>query len=869
MDIKRSQFLATFLRLWPALVAVIILTVLLALLRLEYAVLGVALLIVLIAIEAARTTERGSVYTDLFEDVISEMDDAISEAVVSNPFPLCMIDRKGWIVWMDAAFESMFEPEKNPMGINIQDLTGLKIQEMTNEDLKNRIVTISAIQRSFSVQFSAEPVPRFPGDPLPGSTQALRKKRADLKQTGASRPEAHQSADGILRGAESKSGSPAVKTAASGEKQSVHPPGKAVAGREAATRTSGLDGLDLPLELPPNEPDAIDVETQVVPDPEDNLQLLEYLTASTPEDDDAMMCQTIRFNIGEFEAGGSIGDLLSGRSRREQNRDPGLYMLHWMEVTENLSLRKQYNEEKLCIIHVNVDNIDDILEQAPDDRKSSLSGDIEKAVRQWATRNQGAFVRINYARSVILCESRNIEINETNKFPILDEVREIPTGVDIPASLSIGIGKGGKTIAQTEEYAIAALELALGRGGDQAVVKRGLNVEYFGGKLPTVEKRNKGRSRIVALALQRLIDQSSRVFIMGHKLPDMDALGAALGVARMAKNRGKETNIVIDSWSAVDMLYKLAVEEGQHRFVMSDYAKLIISRDDLLVVVDTHKPSLAECGELADYVDRLVIIDHHRRGEEFFAHPTLVHIEPYASSAAELVSEMLQYVSEDKKGLTRVEAEGLLAGIAVDTKNFSVKTGVRTFEAATWLRRQGADTIIVRQFFKTDMEMLKEKAGILTNARMLPGNMAISRTRGVYDNVAVLISMAADELLNIRGIRASFVVGETEKGGLRVSARSLGDVNVQRIMERIGGGGTLMQAGAQLNMDPDQAVGLIENVVREYVEEEAEREKQKKKEHKAAGENGANGKEPGRRSRNNGNQARNTGKVSRNTGGKS
>ena len=381
--------------------------------------------------------------------------------------------------------------------------------------------------------------------------------------------------------------------------------------------------------------------------------------------------------------------------------------------------------------------------------------------------------------------------------------------------MSVGIGTNGKTISQTEEYAEAAMDLSQGRGGDQVVVRRGTEVNYYGGRLQTVEKRNKGKSRIVALALRQLIDQSSRVFVMGHKLPDMDSLGSALGVARFAKNRGKEVNIVIDTWDAVDMMYEKALSEDQYNFIRSDYAKLIIKNDDLLIVVDNHKPSISECGELTERVDRIVIIDHHRRGEEMIANPTLTHIEPYASSTSELVAEMLQYASTEKKDITRFEAEAMLAGIAVDTKNYTIKTGVRTFEAATWLRRMGADPTAVRQFFQTDIDIFRNKAQIIAQAKRLPGNIALSYSKGPKKNISVLISMAADELLNVRGVKASFVIGESDQGGLRISARSLGDINVQMIMEKIGGGGNLTTAGAQLNMELNDALSMMERVVME------------------------------------------------------
>ncbi len=600
-------------------------------------------------------------YSDLFEKIATEMDETISATVLDNPYPLSLLSSTGVVLWCNDKFKNLFEDSESIIGSNIYDITGVKIHELSNEELKDRIITMAALKKVFKVQHS----------------------RA------------------------------------------------------------------------------------------------EHYVSGNPE---------------------------------------VMFMVYWRDITVSETLKKTYRDERLCISYVQVDNMEDIISQASDEKKASLRGEVETILRQWATRCQGAIIRLSKDMFVMLCDARNADINEANKFPILDEVRSIATGGDIPVSLTIGIGRAGKTIDQTEEFASAALDLALGRGGDQAVVKKGSIVDYYGGKLPTVEKRNKGKSRIVALALRRLIDQSPRVFIMGHKLADMDSFGASLGIARMAMARGKEVNIVIDSWAAVDMLYKLAVEAGEYKFVKSDAAKTDIKKEDLLVVVDNHKASMSECPDLVSMVDRIVIIDHHRRGEDIIKNPTLIHIEPYASSTCELVTEMLQYVSTEKKGLTNIEAEGLLAGIAVDTKNFSIKTGVRTFDAAAWLRRQGADTIIVRQFFQTDINMFTEKAAIISRAKIISGDIALSYSEKPNKNLSALIAMAADELLNIRGIKASFVVGKTESDKLRVSARSLGDMNVQLIMEKIGGGGNFTTAGAQLDMEMSEALQLIENIVEEFAQ---------------------------------------------------
>lgn len=663
--------------------AMILFTIIIAFIRPIAVIPAVVIIVLAVIISSRMPARRNLAMNDYFEDMAKEMDENIAASVIYSPYPLCTMDTYGHIIWMNHAFKEIFLHGERNDTMDIYDLTGVKIHEFTNEELKDKTITVASINRSFKVQM-----------------------------------------------------------------------------------TSGKHwGMD------------------------------------TCDGVKSAMC-----------------------------------MLHWIETTASEELRRMYREAWPCIALISIDNLDDIIANAQDDKKATIAGDIEKLVRQWALKCQAAVIKRSQSSFVMFMDERNLQNSEANKFPVLDDVRTLDTGTDIPASLSIGIGANGKTIAQTEEFAEAAMDLSQGRGGDQVVVRRGTEVNYYGGRLQTVEKRNKGKSRIVALALSQLIDQSPRIFVMGHKLPDMDSLGAALGVARFAKNRGKEVNIVIDTWDAVDMMYERALAEGEYNFIRSDYAKLIIKNDDLLIVVDNHKPSISECGELTERVDRIVIIDHHRRGEEMIANPTLTYIEPYASSTSELVAEMLQYANTAKKEITHFEAEALLAGIAVDTKNYTIKTGVRTFEAATWLRRMGADPTIVRQFFQTDIDIFRDRAQIIAQAKRLPGDIAISYSRGPKKNISVLISMAADELLNIRGMRASFVVGESDRGGLRVSARSLGDINVQMIMEDIGGGGNLTTAGAQLDMDLDDALRLLEKVVLEHTAERLQKEKAHKE--KSAKETG-------------------------------
>ncbi len=495
--------------------------------------------------------------------------------------------------------------------------------------------------------------------------------------------------------------------------------------------------------------------------------------------------------------------------------DGGNSILYWFDVTTYENLKTLYKEEKYCLGYVQVDNFDDLIDSSPADKKSMIAAQIEKMIRQWASKINASLTKFDDDKYLVIFENKNYDKLEENKFAILDEIREIETDADFPVSLSVGIGIGGKTPFQQSEYAQAALDLALGRGGDQAVVKKINKIEYFGGRLQAVEKRNKGKSKIMAHALKQLVDQSARVIIMGHQKPDMDSFGAALGIYRIAKNKNKDAYILINSYSeSLQNIYKKASDSGNYTFVNTATALTLIDKETLLVVVDTHRPSFTECPELLLKTERIVVIDHHRKTEENIDNATLSYMEAYASSTSELITEIMQYVS-DKKEIDKFEAEALLAGITVDTKSFSVKTGVRTFEAASWLRRSGADLASVKQFFQNDMEMYKLKSEAIINAKIIKGGVAISKCEGVRANMHLITSQAADELLNIKGIKAAFVVGRNDDNKTAVSARSLGEVNVQLIMEKMGGGGHLTIAGGQIDLSVEDTLIEIEKLVKE------------------------------------------------------
>ncbi len=494
-------------------------------------------------------------------------------------------------------------------------------------------------------------------------------------------------------------------------------------------------------------------------------------------------------------------------------------ILYWNDITNHENLKILYNEETTIMSYIQVDNYEDVISTAPEEKRPELAAEIDKSIRVWANRINGSITRFDDDKYVFIFEQKHLEKLEALKFQILDDIREIDTSSDFQATLSIGVGVGGKTPGMQDEYALAALDLAHGRGGDQAVIKKINKIEYYGGKSQTVEKRTKGKSRIMAHALRQLIDQSSNVIIMGHKSPDMDSFGAAIGISRMAKLKEKEAYIIVDERNdGIENILERFRDKEDYNFVLAETALAHATKDSLVVVVDVHRPSITQCPELLSVTDKIVVIDHHRKMEEHIENATLTYMESYASSASELVTEILQYLIE-KKELPKNEAEALLAGISLDTKFFSVKTGVRTFEAASWLRRMGADTTSVKSIFKSDMNSVVAKAEILKSAERYFSNIAIAKCDTDYINVNIIISQVANELLEVKGIDASFVLGRNNRGEILISARSLGELNVQVIMEKLGGGGHLNMAGVQLDTSMEEAESRLMKIIKEVISE--------------------------------------------------
>jgi len=487
--------------------------------------------------------------------------------------------------------------------------------------------------------------------------------------------------------------------------------------------------------------------------------------------------------------------------------------VYFMDVTEYEDLESRYEKEKMCIAIIMIDNYDELVSSTAKEDQAGLNSEIDKVLRFWASKMKASITKYRNNRYISMFERKYFEEQARSKFSVLDDIREIDTEADFPVTLSIGIGAGGESPEENDTFAQDALDVALGRGGDQVVVKDGNKITYYGGKTQTVEKGNKGKSRIIGHAMKRLIESASKVIIMGHSNPDMDSFGAALGIFRLAAPLNKDTYILVNGFNeALDMMYNAANDTGSYNLINNKSLEELTEPGMLVVVVDTHRPSLTECPKLLDKADKVVVIDHHRKAEEAIMTPSLSYQEPYASSTSELVTEILEY-TVDRKQLTTLEAEALLAGIMVDTNRFSVKTGVRTFEAAAWLKRAGADTGEVKKFFQTDKDTFLLRANCVARAEFTDDGMAFSICEGKNNNAQIINSQVADEMLTVRGVTASFVSGSDQNGRTVISARSLGEINVQVLMEQFGGGGHLTTAGAQVEMPPEEAIEKIKELL--------------------------------------------------------
>ena len=497
----------------------------------------------------------------------------------------------------------------------------------------------------------------------------------------------------------------------------------------------------------------------------------------------------------------------------EDGRLGVLATTYWMDVTDLEHMRATLAQTRPVVAIVMIDNYEDLMSACPEGKRSAVRAAVEEKMDQW--RGDGVLMmKYDRDRYLMVFTEQRYEALAEGRFSILDEVRTVQAAEGVCATISIGVGREAGSYDALMKNASLALEMALSRGGDQAVVKDRMNFEFYGGRAKATEKRTKVKSRVMANALGDLMDDTEHVYIMGHQYADMDTLGAAAGICAVARKRGKTARIVLDTEnnSVGPMLRKIRqLPEYKDVFIGGNEAFLRVQPDTLLVVVDTNRPASVESEPLLESCNRVAVIDHHRRGSSYIEKMALNYHEPYASSASELVTELLQYLLEPGD-LLKTEAEALLAGIVLDTKNFTNRTGGRTFEAAAYLRRAGADTQDVQRMFQSDLESMIARYAIIRQAVLYRKDLAVAAINETCERVTA--AKAADELLTLSGVQASFVFYPKDDG-VYISARSLGEVNVQVIVEALGGGGNSTSAGGQL---PDVTVEDVRRKLKEAID---------------------------------------------------
>lgn len=555
-------------------------------------------------------------------------------------------------------------------------------------------------------------------------------------------------------------------------------------------------------------------------------------------DSDDILDKNIKFllpevQIEDFPKDNTIGqeDIRIGDSSykmyselvQESSKDYN-YIVYFIDETETKNLEDQIQGKRSIVGIVCIDNYSEVTQNVDEVRRPMLTALIDRKVHRWLQEEDVIVRKFERDKYMIVFAHELLSKIEATKFSILDEMRKTQMGNELPVTMSVGIGENIDSITGSMEEAKAALDLALGRGGDQAVIKNKDKYTFYGGKTKEVEKSTRVKARMKAYAFKELIQESDSMIIMGHRNMDMDCLGAAMGVYRVAAIMGKQAKIVLNEPTmAIQMLYNRIQESEEYHdlFISSREAEGQLDEGTLLVIVDVHRASYVEHPKLLELAKNVVVFDHHRRSADYIDNAVLTYYESYISSTCEMISEILQYIGEKGK-LTTIEADALLAGITVDTKNFIFKTGVRTFEAAAFLRRSGADSTRVRKLFQSDMASYKARANALQRTQMYKDHIAISQVEPDIEDGFIIAAQTADELLNIKGIMASFVMAQAGDI-IAISGRSHGEVNVQIIMEKIGGGGHQAVAGVQLeNYTLDEAIEELKKTIDEYLKEGGE-----------------------------------------------
>lgn len=493
-----------------------------------------------------------------------------------------------------------------------------------------------------------------------------------------------------------------------------------------------------------------------------------------------------------------IGEYVRSKKNDRRKQEEYMVLLYFIDNTDYVKTVKKYNDAQTCMGILMIDNYEEMIQRIRTEDRPEVIARVEKTIYDWAMETKGVVIKSDRDTFVYVFEQRYLEKMKENKFAILDMVKEIKLEGGLQLTLSISISNEGATEYEKYKSALSGMDIVLGRGGDQAVIRENEKYLFFGGRAQEVEKRTKVKARIVSHALEELILEAKNVMIMGHMNGDIDSLGSSLGIYRLAKSLGKEVNVVNETIGPTISTFMESVkkEEDTDIFIDKQEALSNITGETLLIVVDTHKRSYVEVPELLERTNKIVVIDHHRRSTDYIDNATLTFQEVYASSAAELVTELLQYV-ETPITLKTIEIEGLYAGIMMDTKNFTFKTGVRTFEAAAYLRKCGVDIIKVKKWFQSDLDNYNTISEIVKNAEIIHHNIGISIYEKEEKDAGLICAKAADELLTISDITASFVIG-TLGNKVCISGRSIGEINVQVILEKLGGGGHITLAGAQV-----------------------------------------------------------------------
>ena len=516
-----------------------------------------------------------------------------------------------------------------------------------------------------------------------------------------------------------------------------------------------------------------------------------------------------------------VGKFVNSKNKDKKKAQEYMIILYFLDETENKKLQKEYKDSKSCVTIMMVDNYEETMLQLESEERPQIIAEIDKCIYEWTDQTNGVLIKSDRDRYIYLFEQRYLEKIKEDKFSVLDKIKEISPKENIQFTLSIAVSNEGATDKEKYKSAQAAMDIVLGRGGDQAVIRENEIYKFFGGRAQEVEKRTKVKARIIAHALENLIKDASKVMIMGHTNPDIDSMGSSMGIYRLARSLNKNAYIIDSNNTTTLQNFKKSLakeEEYEDILISKEVAIENVDKETLLVIVDTHKSTYVEAPELLEETDKIVVIDHHRRSADFIEKATLTFQEVYASSAAELVTELIQY-AETKVELTTMEAESLYAGIMMDTKNFTFKTGVRTFEAAAYLRRCGVDIIRVKKWFQSDLASFNKIADIVKKAEIVNDTIAIAIYAKKEKDASLICAKAADELLTISDITASFVLGNLGDK-ICISGRSIGDINVQIILEKLGGGGHITLAGAQVEgMTMEETKQELMNRINEYFSE--------------------------------------------------